>query len=57
MMGTGPKSRLLARVYPEYVRVIRRFNRIHHYIDYKKHFGHIPLLPDRERMVAYRERH
>ena len=42
--GTGPKSRLLARVYPKYVDVTIRFNRLHHYIDYPRHFGHIPLI-------------
>ena len=42
--GTGPKSRLLGRVYPKYVDMRYRFGRIHHYIDYRKHFGDIPLL-------------
>ena len=41
--GTGPKSRMLATEYPEYAVVTERFKRIHHFIDYKKHFGHIPL--------------
>ena len=45
--GTGPKSRLLARVYPKFVKVGYRFGRIHHYIDYKKHFGDIPLILER----------
>ena len=42
--GTGPKSRLLARVHPKYVKMGMRFNRLHHYIDYHRHFGHIPLI-------------
>ena len=41
--GTGPKSRMLKIVYPEYVDIVTRFRRIHHYVDYRKHFGHIPL--------------
>lgn len=42
--GTGPKSRLLARVYPKYTSIDYRFGRIHHYINYRKHFGHLPLV-------------
>lgn len=42
--GTGPKSRLLKIVYPQYVSVTKRFGRIHHYIDYRKHFLQIPLV-------------
>ena len=45
--GTGPKSRMLGRVYPKYVEVKYQFNRIHHYINYKKHFGDIPLILER----------
>ena len=45
--GTGPKSRMLARVYPKYVKITYRFGRIHHHIDYKKHFGDIPLILDK----------
>ena len=46
--GTGPKSRLLARVYPKYVSVVYRYSRIHHFIDYRKHFADIPLLLERK---------
>ena len=42
--GTGPKSRLLAAAYPKYVDVRYRFGRIHHFVNYKKHFGDIPLI-------------
>ena len=45
--GTGPKSRQLARVYPKFVDVCWRFGRIHHFIDYRKHFGDIPLILER----------
>lgn len=47
--GTGPKSRLLARVYPHHVKVVQRFSRIHHFVDYRKHFSDIPLIPVRQR--------
>ncbi len=47
--GTGPKSRMLARVYPKYTEVKYRFGRIHHFINYKKHFEHLPLILDPER--------
>ena len=42
--GTGSKSRLLARVYPQYVEVVQRYGRIHHYVNYRKHFGKLPLI-------------
>ena len=41
--GTGPKSRMLKIVYPEFVDVVMRYNRIHHYVNYRKHFKHVPL--------------
>ena len=41
--GTGPKSRMLKIVYPEFVDIIIRYGRIHHSVNYRKHFGHIPL--------------
>ena len=45
--GTGPKSRLLARAFPRQVEVKYRFGRIHHVINYPKHFGDIPLVLER----------
>ena len=47
--GTGPKSRLLARAFPRYVDVKYRFGRIHHMINYKKHFSAIPLILEKEK--------
>ena len=32
--GTYPKSKMLADVYPQYAKVVYRFNRIHHHVDY-----------------------
>jgi len=32
--GTLPKSRLLAQVYPQYAKIVYKFSRIHHYVDY-----------------------
>lgn len=43
--GTGPKSRLLARLYPKHVKVIQRFGRIHHFVDWQK-FKDLPLIPE-----------
>lgn len=33
--GTLPKSKMLADVYPEYAKVKWRYQRIHHYVDYR----------------------
>ena len=32
--GTLPKSKMLANVYPEYAKVVYRFHRIHHHVNY-----------------------
>jgi hypothetical protein len=34
--GTIPKSRLLAELHPDVVKIVWRFNRVHHYIDYRQ---------------------
>lgn len=41
------KSRSLQEIWPQYVEVKKRFNRPHHFIDWKKHFKH-PLLKKSE---------
>jgi len=49
--GTAPKSEMLVREHPRYARLMRRFGRPHHFIDYTKHFGRRPRLrrkPDLE---------
>ena len=51
--GTGPKSRQLARVYPQYTKVITRFGRLHHTVNYKA-FRDIPLLPDLDKPSWWR---
>ena len=33
--GTLPKSKMLVEAYPEYARLVYRFHRAHHYVDYK----------------------
>jgi hypothetical protein len=33
--GTRPKSQMLVDVYPEYTTMVHKFNRIHHYVDYR----------------------
>ena len=40
--NTGPKTRGQLRAYPEYTKIVKRFDRIHHFVDYQKHFSHIP---------------
>lgn len=32
--GTYPKSKMLVDVYPQYSRIMHRFGRVHHYVDY-----------------------
>lgn len=34
------KSKSLERVWPQYVRVVQRYGRPHHFVDWKKHFTH-----------------
>ena len=33
--GTGPKSRLLLELHPDVTRIVYKFGRIHHYVDYR----------------------
>ena len=42
--GTGRKSLLLKQVYPQYVDLMHRYGRNHHWIDMRKHFRHLKLL-------------
>jgi len=41
--GTLAKSQMLARVHPDVARVVHRYGRIHHHVDYGS-FKHLPLL-------------
>jgi hypothetical protein len=34
--GTGPKSRMLVKMHPDVARLTERFQRVHHYVDYKR---------------------
>ena len=34
------KARSLEEIWPQYVKVIFRFHRPHHFVDWKKHFTH-----------------
>lgn len=40
--GTGYKSQVLYDAYPQYVELVERWNRPHHFVDYNKHW------PDKE---------
>ena len=42
--GTAAKSRMLYEAYPQFVELVDRWGRPHHYIDYKKHWLHWPRL-------------
>jgi len=42
--GTAPKSRMLYAMHPDVTRIVRKFNRIHHQVDYSK-FRSLRLLP------------
>jgi len=43
--GSGMKKTTeLYNKYPEYVKIIKRYNRVHHYINYKKHFSTNKLI-------------
>jgi hypothetical protein len=45
--GTWQKSRMLTAVHPDCARVIERFGRVHHYVDYSRFAHLIPILnPD-----------
>ena len=48
--GTGPKSRVLFNEYPQYVKLLKRWGRMHHHIDYKKHFEHLPIHYSRKKV-------
>ena len=41
--GTLAKSQMLANVYPEYCKVVRKFGRIHHFVNYNS-FKHRKLI-------------
>lgn len=36
--GTEPKSQMLADTYPQYARLMTKYGRPHHYVDYRSHF-------------------
>jgi len=36
------KAKTLEAVWPQYVKTVIRFKRPHHYIDWRKHFKHVP---------------
>ena len=40
---TGPKSRQLKQVHPDVVKIVARHGRIHHYVNYRKHFINNPV--------------
>lgn len=42
--GTMPKSEMLARLHPDVARVVFRFGRWHHYVDYDVFFKQLPRL-------------
>lgn len=42
--GTRPKSQMLADVHPDVARVVWRFNRIHHHVDYRPFKANRPIL-------------
>jgi hypothetical protein len=42
--GTRHKSEMLARVYPKVAKVVWRFGRIHHHVDYRPFKGNTPRL-------------
>ena len=42
--GTLPKSEMLARMHPELARVVRRFGRAHHFVDYRPFKANVPVL-------------
>lgn len=44
--GTRAKSEMLARVYPQYARVVMKFGRIHHHVDYRPFKGNRPILKE-----------
>jgi hypothetical protein len=43
--GTRPKSEMLVRMHPDVARLVKRWGRWHHYVDYSG-FRSLPLLPD-----------
>jgi hypothetical protein len=42
--GTRPKSEMLARVYPQFARVVERWDRVHHVVDYRRAATRQPIL-------------
>jgi hypothetical protein len=45
-VGTFPKSVILAKMHPDVCKVVWRWGRYHHYIDYKKHFRQKLIFKD-----------
>jgi hypothetical protein len=45
--GTRPKSEMLVRMHPDVARLVHRFGRWHHYVDYSR-FRRLPLIPDED---------
>jgi len=43
--GTRPKSEMLVRLHPDVARLVWRFNRWHHHVDYSQ-WRKLPLIPD-----------
>jgi len=44
--GTAPKSEMLARVHPDVTRLVWKFNRHHHHVDYKRFKQPLRRRPD-----------
>lgn len=44
--GTAPKSEMLARVHPDVTRLVWKFNRHHHHVDYKRFKQPLRRKPD-----------
>jgi hypothetical protein len=42
--GTGPKSKMLYAMHPDVVKVVKRYGRVHHHIDYAGEFSRLRLL-------------
>lgn len=52
--GTRPKSEMLARVYPQFARVVERWGRVHHIVDYRRAATAKPQLkPSRKEPTPY----
>ena len=51
--GTLPKSQMIADLHPDVAKVVWRFNRWHHHVDYKK-FKKNLLIPAKEYCEEYK---